>query len=467
MPAQKQVDKYELDERFERAVVFLACSAPRFWGRIGHALDSASMPSEPAALAVQAARAVAKDLSRGPDNATLVMQRLKRWHEDGKVTHEQVLAVGDMLDQAEEDGLPEVESIITEIAPILKRRAEHTAIIAAMESYGQRKNLDAAVDMIVKARALGVQDESIGVRMGGDSFAIIDQLRSLVRLPSGVRDLDELISGGLPRGQLGMFVGGPGAGKSMCLSHLAASAAMNGVCVAYATLELPEAIVLARIKAAITRVPIDAIMAGGERSDTAKAALEATPVCPLYVRYFTPQVTTVDDMTSWLKRLDDSAGRPIDLLIVDYADKLTDPKRSKEQGAYKTMELVYESLRILAVDRNMWSWTASQATRRSKKDSGESRSIDLEHTADSLHKVRVADLVVTLNYDDERNEMVFFVAKNRTGAGRKHTSPVPVDFSIGQVSPLQPPVTDGKIAGEAILVDQVTSVLVRKYDDFF
>jgi hypothetical protein len=46
----------------------------------------------------------------------------------------------------------------------------------------------------------------------------------------------------------------------------------------------------------------------------------------------------------------------------------------------------------------MWCFTASQAGRPSKD---QKKKVDLEHVADSMHKVRVADLVikgVTLNF---------------------------------------------------------------------
>jgi len=48
----------------------------------------------------------------------------------------------------------------------------------------------------------------------------------------------------------------------------------------------------------------------------------------------------------------------------------------------------------------------------------------------------VVDIVVTLNYDDEAQEMTFFIAKNRTGRSRKEVGPLPVDFGCGAVAPV-------------------------------
>lgn len=41
----------------------------------------------------------------------------------------------------------------------------------------------------------------------------------LITIPSGVEGLDELISGGFPKGRVILIVGGPGAGKTILASQ--------------------------------------------------------------------------------------------------------------------------------------------------------------------------------------------------------------------------------------------------------
>jgi hypothetical protein len=96
------------------------------------------------------------------------------------------------------------------------------------------------------------------------------------------------------------------------------------------------------------------------------------------------------------------------------------------------MRDVYEGLRLFAVERNMWCWTASQSKAKGK-DKGSKHNRDVESLADSMHKGRVADLVVTLNVNDDGNEVTMFVAKNRTGKSRFAIGPLPTDFALGRM----------------------------------
>lgn len=436
-PKTKQADAYGFNPSFERSVVYYTCSSTPFYGRVGYALEFESMPSEPGRLAVQAAQAIAKDVGHGPGSAILVLQRMRRWMEDGKCTVEKIQAVSDMLDEAEDAGLPGVEDAISELVPTLKQRMKHEVAKAGLGAYNSRDDgdMDKISDMAHKVKALGINDVSVGTRVGGASFGVIESMRNLKRLPLGVLELDSELGGGMPRGQLGMFIGGAGDGKSTALNHVAAAAWMSGLFCLYATLELPDYVVLARLKANVTGVPIDAIL---ESSDDARRKLEAIPLGAAYVKSFTPLATTVDDLKLWVKACEDIEGRPCDLLVVDYADKLSSKiKDANNDKGYQSMQAVYESLRIFADERKFWVWTASQAS-RSGKDS--KKKVDLEHVADSMHKVRVADLVVTLNVRDEGNSMMFYVAKNRTGKSRASIGPMPVDFACGAVCRVARPV---------------------------
>lgn len=439
MATAKTVEKYQFDVGFERAVVYLSCSRPRFYGRIGRALDSQCMVSEAATLAMDAAHAIAKDNGAGSDSPGLVIQRLNRWRHEGKVTHEQVIAVNELFDAVEDGGgVPQEDSVVNELRPILQRRLHQEAVKMAMDEYGKRRDFQRVVEIINRANALGMADMSLGSSMGAAAFDVIDSLRHLERLPLGITELDIALGGGVPRGQMPVFVGSPGGGKSMQLSHTGAYAAMSGLFVAYATLELPSPVILARLAAGITGITIDSIMEGNEQ---ARSKLASTPLGPCFVKDFTPQVTTVDDIGEWVKQLEETQGRPVDVLIVDYADKLTTKAapRDKDKGQYRAMELVYEGLRVFGATKKMWVMTASQAGRRDKDSK---KKLDLEHVADSLNKVRVADLVITLNVSDDNDEVTFFIAKNRTGKSRLSIGPLPTDFACGLIAPIIRPDSD-------------------------
>lgn len=454
-PIQKTVEPYPISPEFERALVFLACTNSAFYDRIGYALDHEALPTPAAQLCVRAVQAYAKDHGSGPTSAVLVIQRLQRWRYEGQITHEEIIAVDDLLGAAEDAGVPPEDQVVTELKPLLQRRLQSQAIKTAMDEYAKRGDFARVLDIIHRANAIGSVDRSLGHTMGASSFDLIDQLRHIERLPLGCLELDSSIGGGAARGQMTVFVGGAGGGKSMQLTHTGALSSMHGLFVAYATLELPVPIVLARLMAAITGITIDSIMLGNE---DAKQRMASTPLGPLVVKDFPPQSTTVQHLQEWVAAVEQEEGRAVDVLVVDYADKLSAPTKSKkgDDNGYKAMEVVYESLRLYGAAKRMWTLTASQSTGRDRK----SKLLDLSHVADSMHKVRVADLVITINTSEENDEVTYFVAKNRTGAGRKTIGPLPTDFACGLVTPIIRPT--GPLGQHLVAANTAAALLERE-----
>jgi len=442
IPASKQ--PYNLDPQFERAIMVLACCKPRFYGRGVHKLEPELLGDETNKLLLNTVRAMVAENGGGPDSFTLVLQRLRRQMHEGKITFEQIIDASEAIDSAIDSGLPDEAAALSELAPVLKRRIQHQAVLAATHEWANRGDFSAVVDLIGEADRMGVsEDVSTGPQLGMSAFDKIDQLRFLERLTTGIPELDCKIDGGLHRGGLGVIVGGTGSGKSMMLAHIACQAWLLGLHVVYATLELPEPLVLARMIANVTGITINDISGGQQKEARERLSkLQAAGglgVCN--VKEFTPHATTIEDLFAWEDSCEQQAGRAVDLQVVDYADKLAAKSTGREKGNhasdYVAMRVVYEGLRVRGVGKSRFSWTAS-ATRRNKTSDGKTGTAkrDVDDVADSMHKVRVPDLVVTLNPNDEDRTMEYFVAKHRIGEGRQTAGPVPTDWETGRMCPL-------------------------------
>lgn len=427
-------EPYLFDPAFERAVVTLCASKSRFWARIGYALDPDCMGLPASRLVLQACALIHREVGHGPTASMLVIQRLRRLMAEGKVALAQIHEAADVFDQAEDFGLPNEDDVAKELTPLIRRRMQSEAVMLSHDQYAKRGDFKIVVDLVNKASRVGEQDNSIGTIAGPAGFTEIDNMNSLVRLPTGVLDLDLQMVDGLHRGGLGVHLGGAADGKSMMLLHQTASGARDMKLFAgLATLELPKAVQLARLFANLTGVPTNQILSNPLDRAEAKRRMElmAPYIGAVVVEEFAPHATTVLDISDWADRCADQFGRPFDLLVVDYADKLHHQVRSDNE--YERMKFVYEGLRRdLAVAKNMWCWTASQAA-RATKDQG--KRLELHHVADSMHKVRVADVVITLNARDDGSQMLFFVAKNRLGRGRFQVGPVPTDFERARMVP--------------------------------
>jgi KaiC/GvpD/RAD55 family RecA-like ATPase len=301
------------------------------------------------------------------------------------------------------------------------------------------EGLDTVVDLLNRAQRIGACDSSTGTTVGPASFDVILRMREVQRMRTGIMELDDILDGGYVRGTETVFLGDTGGGKSMALVQSASSAALQGFIACYATLELPVPIVLARLKANLTGVPTNDILyddAAAERSKVRLAEIQVAGFGGIVVKEFTPKATTPDDLFRWVRDVEREIGRDVDVLVVDYADKLAVPKQAesgKEKGEYAGQLLIYEGLRVWATTNRRWVITASQASRSKDR----TKKLDTSDVADSLHKVRVADLVITLNPRGEENDqMISFGAKNRLGKGRASVGPLPTEFACARVSPV-------------------------------
>lgn len=425
-------DPYGLEPAFERAVAVLCATEPRFWAKVGREVDPECMAQGPARLAVQAARLIAKDQGSGPRSALTVLQRLARASQSGKLHPDRVREVATMLEDAEDAGLPPLDEVVSELAPILKRRIQSAAILEAHAQFARHGDFVVVSDMIAKAQQVGVSEGAVGFKIGAHGFESIAALRKLGRLPTGILELDMALKGGMMRGKLGVVVGDSGAGKSVFLASVACEGVRNKLRVAVATLEISEEETFARVAAGLTGVPIDLILEVEDKRLEAERRLELMlpDIGVMHIGEFQPHITTVREIVDWVDGLEQTDGAAVDLVVVDYGDKLHAPQVTTD-NEYLAMRYVFEGMRRDgAKAKNQWWWTASQAKGAPKgKDV-----LDLNSAADSKHKARVSDLMITINVRDEGN--LYFVAKNRGGPSRMMIGPLPTDFERGRITPV-------------------------------
>lgn len=432
-------EPYGLDPNFEALVLWKCATDPRFWSRLGHALDVARLEAPEALLIIPAITQIAKETGSGPDSATLVVQRLRRRVNEGKLVLSELLAIGAFFDRVEDEIIgaqaPSTELVINELAPVVRRVLQSEAVVLSCDEYAKRGDFTAVSDLIEKAARVGASEMIGGVQLNAAAFDVIEKRTLAAKLPTGVMELDLPLDQGMPRAQLGVVVADSGSGKSMLLAHLAAEGVRRQLFTGFATLELPEAVQLGRIFANLTGVPVNTILDNqpGRNEARRRITIMQPHIGICEVAEFAPHATTVRDMSEWIAQKEHAHGRKMDLLVVDYADKLYEP-RVKADNDYLAMRYVYEALRRdIAVARDMWVWTAAQASRTSKESA---KRIDMHHISDSLHKIRVADLVLTVNVIPDSEQVKIFVAKNRTGKSRFEVGPLTTDFATARFVPL-------------------------------
>jgi len=241
-------------------------------------------------------------------------------------------------------------------------------------------------------------------------------------IATGWDPVDEVMDGGLGKGELGVVVAPAGIGKTWCLQNIGAAGVKEGLNVVHYTLELNQNYVGLRYDTVFSGITTASIKYYQDEIKKKIEQLKGT----LLIKYFPTKSATVQTLSSHLKQIELS-GVDIDLVIVDYADILRGIGTEKRH----VLENIYEDLRGLAGEVEVPIWTASQANRSSLEE----EIIDATKVAEAYSKVMIADFVISVSRkveDKIANTSRFHVIKNRFGVDGI-TFPSSMNTSTGNI----------------------------------
>lgn len=430
-------ETYGLEAEFERAVAKLCATDRRFWGLVGRSVEPELLHDRAARRCVAACGQLVSE-GRQP-TPLVVVQRVRRWHESGELTRDDLAACRELMAETTDDEHDQaaVDAIAAELAPVLRREAQRDALDQGLTAFAKDGDLSRVEALLASAKRIGCAETSVGIRLTADVVDRVAERSGAVRLSTGIAELDAVTGGGLRRGALGFVLGATNAGKSMFLDHVAAEAISNCVCTALATLELSSEDHHARVIGNLVDLPFSDIVQYPDVREEARerlAALEQDGLLAfLTVKEFTSRATSVADLAEWLDAEEGYYREKVELLLVDYPSLLCDPARKVR---HEEASAVVEQLRALAVDRDVWIWGAHQANAEGM-NARKTKRLDNWHVAESKGVAKTADLIVTINPRDDGESILWFVSKNRHGPHGDDAGPLPVDFERGRVAPCE------------------------------
>ena len=232
---------------------------------------------------------------------------------------------------------------------------------------------------------------------------------------TGWPSLDRLLYGGFNRGELQIFAGSSGSGKSLFMQNLAVNwtnAGLNGV---YLTLELSEGLCAMRLDSMMTDTASREIFKDIDNIEMKLKMLQKKSGS-LQIKYM-PAQSNVNDIRAYLKELQIKTGKQIDFLCVDYLDLLM-PVSAKVSPSdlYVKDKFVSEELRNLAKELNVLFVTASQLNRSAVEEV----EFDHSHISGGISKINTADNVFgifTSRAMRERGRYQIQLLKTRSSSG--------------------------------------------------
>jgi len=322
------------------------------------------------------------------------------------------------LEVIEDFGDKHTEWFLAEFESFTKRQELESAILKAADLL-EKGDFGPVEKLIKDAVQISLQRD-----MGTDYFE--DPKKRLNKYfnaggqqSTGWPQMDRLLYGGFSRGELNIFAGGSGSGKSLVMMNIALNWLQMGLSGVYISLELSEELTSLRTDAMLTSMSTKDI-----RKDMDTTELKVKMVGKKSGQYRVkglPAQSNVNDIRSYLKEVQIQTGMRVDFVMIDYLD-LVMPVSVKvnPNDQFIKDKYVSEELRNLSKELGILMVTASQLNRSAVEEI----EFDHSHIAGGISKINTADNVFgifTSRSMRERGKYQIQCMKSRssTGVGQK------------------------------------------------
>ena len=249
------------------------------------------------------------------------------------------------------------------------------------------------------------------------------------QVSTGWRDIDEKLYGGVNRGELAIFCGAPGTGKSLILQNLALNWMSLGLKGIYITLELSEDLVAMRLDSMLTGIGSRELFKNLDDVEL-KVSMIGKKSGKLKIKYL-PSGSTMNHVKSYIKELLIQEDYTPDFLLIDYLDLMMPGGQKVDMSDVFTKDkLVSEEMRNFAIELHSLFATASQLNRSSYEEIEFSPA----SIAGGISKMNSADNlfgIFTSRIMKERGaiQLQFMKTRNSAGVGSK----VDLEFNVNSL----------------------------------
>lgn len=313
----------------------------------------------------------------------------------------------------------------------IEKFCQRQAIVHAVNDsidFIDKGNYGEVESLVKKAVQVSLQKD-LGTNIFQNPRELMERIRQNKTVATGWKQFDEVLYGGLNRGEITIFAAGSGVGKSLVLQNLGLNwfygtsyELKNGdtrtfdpMHVVYLSFELSEELIARRMYTMIASIPSYEMYKKMDDLET-KVALSAKKGGSFIVKYM-PAGTTTNQIRAYLKEYEIQHGRKPDALLVDYMD-LMHPNSNKVDvnNVYQKDKYVSEELRGLLAEYDLLGASASQLGRGAVDEADHNHSM----IQGGMSKIQTCDNLVSIYCSPamrERGEYQFQFLKTRSSNG--------------------------------------------------
>lgn len=308
---------------------------------------------------------------------------------------------------------------LREFEEFCRHKAFRDAILKSPEMLDQGRYGEALAEVKAAVEIALVKD--LGLDYYRDPKARLEALKeNKGQISTGWKTVDDKLFGGLNRGEITIFAGQSGAGKSLFLQNLAVNWATSGLNVVYLSLELSEKLCAMRIDAMHTNYETREVMKNIDDVHMRIRASQQKSQGSLQIKQL-PNGCTANDVRAYIKEYEIFSGKKVDAILIDYLDLMSPmSKKISAENMFVKDKYVTEELRNLAVELDIITVSASQLNRGSYEEI----EFDPSHIAGGISKVNTADNVIGIftsaaMKEGGRYQIQFMKTRSSSGVGSK------------------------------------------------
>lgn len=297
--------------------------------------------------------------------------------------------------------------IKNDVFKFCKDRAMRNAITDYLYLVEQGK-YDEYIANINKANQITEDKRGFGLDYLNDIDFRYSEQAIMEKIPTGWPVLDEIMNGGLDKGNFGVVIAPTGIGKSWILTCLGAAALKLGKTVIHYTLELTDVYVSKRYDSIISGIPLDDLPYNIPKVKHTLKGYDNK----LFIKQFPAGTLSLSGLESHLERYILSGIKP-DIVILDYPELMEIPF-SKTMAEHKVLGEFYKNLKGLASKLNIALWGADQTNRGGSQQ----EVIQNESVSSAYAKLFALDFVMTVSRrlaNKNNNTAKLHIAKSRLG----------------------------------------------------
>ena len=403
------------DEDFKNKVLALTLRDESFCERVDGLIDPSLFDDEASKYVLSVAQAHYKKYNQ-PPSPVAVSHVFNEDKANGIVRKELHSVVASKFKQLYKTDVSDRDFVVDKVADYARRVATINAVLQASDIIDSGEDVGTIMPLMQKALDTGSSD----LRTAYDYKEGIAQ-RTAIRkarlkgeieynsVTTGYKDFDNaLYRRGWGKAELSLYMAPSKRGKSIALIDHALRAAEKGYNVLFVSLEVSTEIQNDRMDSNISGVKMDDLSTYIDKVEE-RVAKWASRAANLKMHEYPSGTFRVSDLRRLIKKYQ-AQGTTFDLVVVDYTDIMLSESSSTE-GIDKSKQVLID-LRALAQAENVAILSATQTNR----DGAKVETIEATHVAEDYNKIRIADLVISINVNDieaQTNEARLYFAASR------------------------------------------------------